>query len=105
MINCNENENGNGKIDHINKMYIYIYTKDADIETNIENVAYLGKTMSLCNKQHLSNIEAQFIKKLSNAEAELKKSIAHKKRRAAHAIHKFRILLKNHIKLSQISSM
>ena len=85
-------------------IYIYIY-KDADIETNIENVEYLGKTMSLCNQQHLSNIEAQFIKKLSNAEAELKKSIVHKKRRAAHAIHKFRILLKNHIKLSQISSM
>ena len=48
MINCNENENDNGKIDHINKT-----DKDVDIETNIENIASLTKTMSLCNKQHL----------------------------------------------------
>ena len=27
-----------------------------DIETNIENVACLGKTISLCDKEHLSNI-------------------------------------------------
>ena len=50
MINSNENENDNGKIDHINKTY------DVDIETNTENIACLGKTLSLCNKQHLSNI-------------------------------------------------
>ena len=53
MINCNENENDNGKVDHINKTNI---DQNVDIETNIENIAYLGKTMSLCNKQHLSNI-------------------------------------------------
>ena len=26
---------------------------DVDIETNIQNIVYLGKTMLLCNKQHL----------------------------------------------------
>ena len=51
MVNCNENDNGT--IGHINKTYI---DQDVDIVTNIENIAYLGKTMSLCNKQHLSNI-------------------------------------------------
>ena len=49
MINCNENENDNCKIDHINKTNI---DQDVDIETNIENIACLCKTMSLCNKQH-----------------------------------------------------
>ena len=54
MINCNENENDNDKIDHINKTY---RDQDVDIETNIENiVCRLGKTMSLCSKQRLSNI-------------------------------------------------
>ena len=52
MINCNENENDNGKIDHINKTYM---DQDLDIETNIENIASvcLGKIICLCNKQHL----------------------------------------------------
>ena len=53
MINCNGNENDNDKIDHINKTY---KGQDIDIETNIENIVCLGKTTSLCNKQHLSNI-------------------------------------------------
>ena len=53
MINCNENENDNGKKNQINQKYI---DQDVDIETNIENIACLSKTMSLCNKQHLSNI-------------------------------------------------
>ena len=53
MINCNENENDNDKIDHINKT---CRDQDVDIETSIENIVCLGKTMSLCSKQHLSNI-------------------------------------------------
>ena len=53
MINCNENENDHGNIDHINETYI---GQDVDIYTSIENIACLSKTMSLCNKQHLSNI-------------------------------------------------
>ena len=53
MINCNENENDNDRTDLINKTY---RDQDVDIETNVENIACLGKTMSLCNKQHLSNI-------------------------------------------------
>ena len=52
MINCSENENDHGNIDHINKTYI---DQDVDIDTSIENIACLGKTVSLCNKQHLSN--------------------------------------------------
>ena len=53
MINCNENQNDNGKKGHINKTYI---AQDVDIETNIENIACLGMAMFLRNKQHLSNI-------------------------------------------------
>ena len=51
------------------------------MNTSIQNIAYLGKIMSICNRCHLSNIEAQFIKKLSNTNAELKKSVACKKKR------------------------
>ena len=43
------------------------------MDTNIQNRAYLSKIMSIYNKQHLSNIEPQFIKKLSNTKDELKK--------------------------------
>ena len=53
MINCNENINYTGTIDHINKTYI---DQNINIETNLENLACIGKTMSLCIKQHLSNI-------------------------------------------------
>ena len=53
MINCNENGNDNGKIDHINKTWIDL---EEDIETNVQNIAWLSKTTSLCNKQQLSNI-------------------------------------------------
>ena len=53
MINCNENENDNGKIDYINKTYI---DQDVYKETNIECIACLGKTLPLCNQQHLRNI-------------------------------------------------
>ena len=35
-----------------NKTYI---DQGLDIDTNIVNIACLGKTMSLCNKQHLKN--------------------------------------------------
>ena len=58
MINCNENENDNGKTDHINKTYI---DQDVEIETNIENIACLSKTISLCNKQHLILIWVGFL--------------------------------------------
>ena len=53
MINCNENDNDNGKIDHINITEIDL---EVDIETNAQNIVCLGKTMSLCNKQQLNNI-------------------------------------------------
>ena len=35
----------------------------------------------LCIKQHISSFEAQFMKKWSNTEAELKISVAYKKKR------------------------
>ena len=42
MINCNKNDNDNGKADHIDKKYI---DQDVDIETNIENIVCLGKIL------------------------------------------------------------
>ena len=41
----------------------------------MQNIACLGKTVPLCSKQNLSNIWDS-----SNTKAELKKSLAHKKR-------------------------
>ena len=55
MINCNENENGNGKIDHINEKDMN-RPRRRHREINMQNVTCLGKPMPLCNKQHLSNI-------------------------------------------------
>ena len=46
IINCKENDNGNDKIDHINKIY---KDQDADIETNMQNIVCLCKTLPLCN--------------------------------------------------------
>ena len=43
-INCNENENNNGKTDHINSTNI---DQDLDIEASKENIACLGKTRCL----------------------------------------------------------
>ena len=60
-----------------------------DIETNIENIVCFGKTISQCNKQHLSKIKAQFIKKLCKTEAELKKSVAYKKKRVFNQTFKY----------------
>ena len=36
--------------------------------------------MAICIKQHLKNIWSYFMKELSNTEAELKKSVAYRKR-------------------------
>ena len=47
------------------------------MDTNIQNIACLGKVMSICKKQH----EAQFIKELSNTKAKLKKCVGYKKKR------------------------
>ena len=46
----------------------------------VQNIAYLGKVMCINYKQHFATFEVQFIKKLSNTEAELKKSVAYKKK-------------------------
>ena len=45
---------------------------------------YLTMMMLICIKQHLSNIWSSFHEKLSNTEAELKKSVAYKKKRVYH---------------------
>ena len=50
MINCNENEN------EIEKQIMQLIDIEADMVTNKQNIGYLGKIMSMCNKQHLSNI-------------------------------------------------
>ena len=52
-MNCNENENDYGKIDHINKTN---RPRRRYRDKYIENMACLGKTMPLCNEQHFSNI-------------------------------------------------
>ena len=54
MINCNDNESDNDKVDHITK--VNIDQQVVGIETNTENIACLGKTISLCNKQYCSII-------------------------------------------------
>ena len=52
MINCNENENNN------EKQIIWLVHLDEAMDTSIQNIAYLGEIMSVCNKQHLSNIRS-----------------------------------------------
>ena len=52
---------------------------DLDMYTNIQNMTCLGMIMSICNKQHLATFEAEFIRKLSNVDAEMKKRVAYKK--------------------------
>ena len=37
--------------------------------------------MLICIKQHLSNIEAHFMRELSNTEIDLKENVAYKKKR------------------------
>ena len=45
----------------------------------MQNATCLGKMMFIFNRQHFTTVEAQFIKKLSNAKTELTKSLAYKK--------------------------
>ena len=45
------------------------------MDSNIKNIACLGKAMCISNEQHLSNSTPQFMKTLSNTEAELKKKL------------------------------
>ena len=52
MINCNENENNN------EKQIIWLVHLDEAMDTSIQNIAYLGEIMSVCNKQQLSNIRS-----------------------------------------------
>ena len=42
MISCNQNENDNEKIDHINKTKIKL---NADIETNVKNAEFLCNSL------------------------------------------------------------
>ena len=48
-------------------------TVSQDMNANIKHIT--------CNTQHLSNIEAEFMKKVGNTEAELKKCVAYAKKR------------------------
>ena len=45
---------------------------------------YLSIMIIICTKQHLSNIQSSVHEKLSNTEAELKKSIAYKRKCVVH---------------------
>ena len=75
MISCNQNENDNGKTDHINKTKIDL---NADIETNIKNIAFLCNSLYVISNNS-ATFEAQFIKTVTNTEGELKKSVTYKK--------------------------
>ena len=101
LINCNENDNW--KIDHINKTYI---DQNVDIETNIENIAVSVRQYLYVISNTEETFQAQFIKKLSNNEADLKKSVAYKKVRRAF---KFRtyiwVYVKSHLVNGPIASM
>ena len=35
---------------------IQLIDLDVDMDINVQNIACFGKIMSICNKQHLSNI-------------------------------------------------
>ena len=48
-------------------------TISQDMNANIKHIT--------CNTQHLSNIEAEFMKNVGNTEAELKKCVAYTKKR------------------------
>ena len=47
MTSCNENEYDNEKTDHNKNTQI---DQGVDIETGIQNIACIGKTIPLCNK-------------------------------------------------------
>ena len=50
-----------------------------DIDINLVNIKSLSMMILICIKEHLSNIWSSIHEKVSNAEAELKKSVADKK--------------------------
>ena len=52
---------------------------DLDCTPTYKNMTCLGMIMSICNKQHLATFEAEFIRKLSNVDAEMKKRVLIKK--------------------------
>ena len=61
------------KLDHIDTTQIDL---DLDMDTNIVNKkACLSLIMLICLSNALATYEAQFMKKLSTTEAELKKSV------------------------------
>ena len=50
------------------------------MDTNIQNIEYLGKIVLYVISNTLATCEPQFMKKLSNTEAELKKCVVYKKK-------------------------
>ena len=50
-----------------------------DIDTNIVNIKSVSSRSLYILSNNYATIEAQFMKKFSNTEAELKKSVAYKK--------------------------
>ena len=76
MIKYDENWRRKWKIDHIDTTWI---DQGRDIYTNTVNTKCLRMKMLTCIRQHLS-IEAQFMRTLSNTEAEMKNSVAYTKK-------------------------
>ena len=62
-----------------NRSYRYDINKPRYRHKYSKQKKCLIKMLLICIKQHPSNIEAQFMKKLSNTETELKESVAYKK--------------------------
>ena len=52
---------------------------DVELDTDIRNIKYVSVTCLYVVSNTWETLEAQFIKKLSNIEAELKKSVSYKK--------------------------
>ena len=76
MINHNENE---VKIENRSHRYDINRPKSTHGHKYSKYKRCLSMMMLLCIKQHLSNFEADFTKKLSNTKAELRKSVAYKR--------------------------
>ena len=78
MAKSNESENENDKIDHINKTY-----SGQEVDRQIKKIYCVSVRQCLYVISNTeATFEAQFVKKLSNTEAESKKGVAYRKKRA-----------------------
>ena len=59
---------------------MYLIDLDVDWDTNIQNIACLGKIMSISNKQHLRNIQGSIYQEVKNIEAQFNECVAYIKK-------------------------